>query len=133
MTAPEGPSSPSDEAESFPRLVCQECGATYAGHAEYCNFCGSEAFERRGGRPPAVPGLRRDGTVLVVQGSLWLVALVYLLGERGLHHPVDVASAWAVAALASFVAGLVTQHVRAALVFSLLGAAFFALTAAIRA
>jgi hypothetical protein len=114
------------------RHICLGCGAEYTGHAEYCNACGSERFERVGGPAPPAGQLRGDGTVIASQGALWLVCIVYLLAEKGLKHPVDVFWAWLLAAAASLVLGLVTKNLRAAALFMTLGAVFSALTSWIR-
>lgn len=106
------------------RLVCVECGAEYAGHAEYCNVCGATRFERIEGPAPEAPALRKDGSILWAQGVIWLIALVYLIGERAARRPTELFLAWLLAASLGLALGLATRHLRAAAVFAAAGAAF---------
>lgn len=108
------------------KLTCLDCGATYRGHAEYCNACGSVRFEvddliaKDSG-----PHLREDQSILLAHGTLWLVSVLFFVGARHQREPFDLAASWLATASLATVATVVTRHVRVALLFAGLGAALF--------
>lgn len=117
--------------ENGPKYICQGCGAEYTGYAEYCNHCGSTTFVREGQISVEVPSLRADFSILWVQATLWLLVLLYFVGIRSLDA-ITLLWTWAGATAFGVLAGLVTKHLRAALLFSGLGALFMLLAWAIR-
>lgn len=111
------------------RFVCLDCGAEYGDHAEFCNACGSTRFERVAA-PSSPKALTHDKTVLAVQGGLWVIAVVALLPDA--RTAWDIVLAWALTTLLGLTAGLVTRHLRAALLFSGLGAVYALAALALR-
>lgn len=106
------------------------CGATYSGHAEYCNVCGSTRFETE--EPPVAgsgPALRGDATILVAHGTLWLTSVLFFVGARHQRAPDDLAVSWLATAGLAAVAAIVTRHVRVAVLFATLGAGMFGVAA----
>ena len=109
------------------RYTCRGCGAEYEGYAEYCNLCGSTDFERPEVSPPRPTPLRANPSALVLQGTAWLLFVLYVVAVRRERDGVDLVALWAVASGAGLALGLLSRHLLGGLLFSALGAAFLAL------
>ena len=110
------------------RRVCNDCGAEYPEHAQYCNACGSESLRSEAepeDRAPALP-VRADGQALWMAGVLWLIGLGYFLTVRRPRDAFDLFTSWASLTVLTFVLGLSLRSVRATMLFPLVAVPFLA-------
>lgn len=101
---------------------CEDCGAEYGDHAEFCNACGGERLTPLPPAPPPRPRpLRSDPAALVTAGLTWLIGLGYVLGALHPRGPLQLAEAWLGLTFFSAALAALYSSVRPFLLFSGVG------------
>lgn len=109
------------------RRVCNNCGAEYADHAQYCNACGSEDLSPVWGpedTPRAPPSVRADAQALWMSAILWLIGLGYFLTVRRPRDAFDLFLSWLFLSAVTFVLGLSMRGLRSTMLFPLVALPF---------
>lgn len=112
---------------------CEDCGAEYGDHAEFCNACGCDRLIALPSAPePPPPPLRSDPVALLVAGLTWLLGLGYVLGTLHPRGVLQLVEAWLGLTFFSSILATVYSAVRPFLLFAGVGLIAIILYAAVR-